>query len=268
MKRYKNSILLSLACLVSFGYHTATHAFLKDLKFWSSGKEEVISLTEKVPESCGISISNIKGDITVKTWKQQKVVIEARKRGSEQAIDATTVKKTLANNRLRIETIYKDPKTKCAVHYDILVPDSARLQSVTTEKGSITIANAQHGAMAKTERGNILLENVTGPVKTSANRGSITIAASELKPENKILAITGRGNIKLTMPESSNADVFLKTTKGAINSEIPITTKSRTMKFNRNTLAQLKREAYGKIGEGGSAIKLHTGSGNINVTSS
>jgi hypothetical protein len=112
------------------------------------------------------------------------------------------------------------------------------------------------------------LDNVKGAVKTSANRGSIKICAAELTPKNKILAITGRGNIKLTMPESSNADVFLKTTKGTITSEIPITTSSRTMKFNRNTLAQLKREAYGKIGEGGSAIKLHTGIGNIDMASS
>lgn len=268
MTHVKKNIILSLSLFISFGHHTETQAFLKDFKFWKGGKEETLSLYENVGDKCNISIVGKRGDINVKTWSKPKVVIEARKRGSQQALDATIVKKTLAHNKLRIETVAKDPKLKCTVCYDILIPESARLQSVTTDRGSITIANIHHGAMAKTENGTITLENVKGPIKTSTNRGTISIAAAELTPEYKILAFSARGNIKLTVPQDSDADVYLKTTRGTINSEIPITTQARTMKFNPKTLAQLKREASGIMGQGGSSIKLHTGSGNISVVSS
>ena len=268
MTHLKKNLFISFCLMISLGYHTATQAFLKDLKFWKKGKEETLSLSEAVSEKCNISITNLKGNINVKTWEKSKVVIEVKKEGSQEALDATTVIKKFAHNKLKIETISKDPKAKSTVHYDILIPSSARLQSVTTDRGSITIANISHGAMAKTEKGTITFENVKGPIKASTNRGSINIDAAELIPEHKILAFSAKGNIKLSMPQGSDADVFFKTTRGSINSDIEITTQPRTMKFNSKTLAQLKRQASGTIGRGGSPIKLHTGSGNISVISS
>lgn len=269
MKLIKKPISAIFISLIVLGHHTQMNALklpsFGKFKFWSSGKEEVVSLTEIVEPGCDITISNLKGNITVKTWRQEKVIIEAKKHGSEKALDTVTINKRYAQNKLLIETISTDKKVKCSVDYEILVPESSRLKSINTNRGTISVANAQHGVAAKTERGEILVENTRGWIKTNAERGSITIASNDFDAQSKILAIAGKGNINLAVPSRINANLFCKTARGSVNSEVPITTKARTMKFNSKTLAELKREAFGTIGEGGSAIKLHTGRGNIKI---
>jgi hypothetical protein len=269
MKLIKKPISAIFISLIVLGHHTQMNALklpsFGKFKFWSSGKEEVVSLTEIVEPGCNITVSNLNGNVSVKTWRQEKVIVEAKKHGSEKALDSTSIKKRYAKNELFIETISQDKKTKCSVDYEILVPESSRLRSINTNRGKITITNVQHGVAAKTSRGEIVVENTRGWIKTNAERGSITIASNDFDAESKILAVAGKGNINLALPSRTNANVFCKTAKGYVNSEVPITTKSRTMKFNSKTLAELKREALGVIGEGGSSIKLHTGRGNIKI---
>jgi hypothetical protein len=53
-------------------YSNQTVTFWKELKFWNTDKQEVISLTKKVPHDCKIDIHNVKGNICIKPWKQAK----------------------------------------------------------------------------------------------------------------------------------------------------------------------------------------------------
>lgn len=261
MKLHKYLFMVMIVTIC--GYHTATHGFLKELKFWDSGREEIVSLTQQVPNDCVIKVKNYRGNISVKTWKKNKIVIEARKKGSEKALHNTKVSKYLSGKLVTIETVYDLPNINCNVHYDILVPETAKLKSLTTDKGNISINNAHQGIMAKTEKGTITIENGSGEIQTSSTKGSINISTTKLLPEDKILAISGKGHIKLTIPQDTNADLLAKTTRGLVKSEHAITTKSKTMKFNTTTLAQLKKEVEGTIGKGGASIKLHTSGGNI-----
>lgn len=264
MKRNTIVPVYTVLSLIILGHHTPTNAFLKGFSFFKKGSEQVVSLNEMVEPNCKVSISNIKGDITIKTWKTNKVVIEAHKKGSEKSLYDTDIKKTFAKNHLSIETVFKASDTKCNVHYHILVPETARLQAVKTEKGKITISNIQNGIMAKTGRGAIVMNDVSGPVKTSTTSGEISIKAKNIIPESKILAMSGKGTITLSFPKKTNSHIHLVTSKGQVKSDHTITTESRSMKYNSKTLAQLKKEAKGTIGSGGnSSIKLHTGSGNI-----
>lgn len=269
MKFLRKTLPAICISLIVLGQHTQLVALklpsFKNLQFWKSGKEEIVSLTETVEPGCTITVNNLQGNVAIKTWRQEKVIIEAKKRGSEKTLDSTMVRKHLVKNDLLIETVCDEKKTRCTVDYEILIPESSRIKSINTQKGKITVANVQHGLSATTERGEILVENSRGWIKTNSHHGSITIAANDFGQESKILAIAGKGNINLAVPSHINANVFCKTDRGFVNSEIPITTKSRTMKFNSKTLAELKREALGTIGEGGSAIKLHTGKGNIKI---
>jgi len=264
MKRHYSITIFTVSLILLMGQHTPAKAFFKGVSFFAKSKEEVVSLTEKVPADCKISIANIRGDITIKTWKTNKVVIEARKKGSEDSLLNTNIKKSFAKNHLSIETAFKASNTKCSVHYHVLIPESARLQAVKTEQGKISITNVQNGIMAKTGRGAIVMKDVSGPIKTSTTSGAITIQAKDIIPDSKILAMSGKGNITVTFPSKTDTRVHLRTNRGQVKSDHIITTESRTMKYNSKTLAQLKKEAKGTIGRGGnSSIKLHTGSGNV-----
>jgi hypothetical protein len=252
-----------------FLYSTQTVTFWKELKFWNTDKQEVTSLTKKVPHDCIIDIHNVTGNICIKPWKQSKIMIEARKKGSEKALEATTIKAdfcaTTKNFTIETTCLNAEP---CTVDYDILIPESACVQSVNTKEGTITFSNSQKGIMARTEKGDIKLDGVTGEIKTSTHKGSIKIYTNEPLKNHKILAIAEKGDIKVCVPKETNAQVYLKTIHGSVKSEIPITLQPMTIKYNSSTLAQLKKEASGTIGEGGQAIiKLHTSNGNIKVVS-
>jgi len=249
---------------------TVANSFLKGFSPFKSHPEEKISLSEQVSDKCRISISNINGDISVKSWKHNKIVIEAVKKGSEKSILDTKIKKTVTNDTVNIETAFTGNDAKCTVNYDILIPESAHLQSVQTREGKITITNVQNGVVAKTENGPIVLDNVTGPIKTSSNQGCITISTQSLISDNDILAITGKGTIKVSFPQDSDADVHLKTNSGSITSAHDITFEELTMKLNKKTLAEFKKVAQGTIGRKATnsgkkiaSLKLHTSKGNI-----
>lgn len=259
-------LFFTLNCLL---YSNQTVTFWKELRFWNTDRQEVISLTKKVPHDCKVDIHNVKGNICIKPWKQPKIMIEARKKGNEKALEATVIKADFCatTKNFIIETSCKNAEP-CTVDYDILIPESACVESVNTQEGTITFSNSSKGIMARTEKGDIKLDSVSGEIKTSTTKGSIDIYTNEPLKNHKILAIAEKGNIKVCIPKETNAQVYLKTTHGSVKSDIPITLQPMTIKYNSNTLAQLKKEACGTIGEGGSAIlKLHTSNGNIKVVS-
>ncbi|NBP15758.1 hypothetical protein EBU95_15440 [bacterium] len=267
--KHNQSLLYLFFTLNCFLYSTETVTFWKELKFWNSDKQDVISLNKKVPNQCKIEIHNVRGNICIKPWKQSKIMIEARKNGTEKAIEETLIKAdicpTTKNFTIETSCLNAEP---CKVDYDILIPESASIQSVNTKEGTITFCNSSKGIMARTEKGDIKLDGVTGEIKTSTTKGSIEIYINEPLKNNKILAIVEKGNIKVSIPKETNAQVYLKTTHGSVKSDIPITLQPMTIKYNSNTLAQLKKEACGTIGEGGEAIlKLHTSNGNIKLVS-
>ena len=115
--------------------------------------------------------------------------------------------------------------------YKIKVPDNFSLDiesgcergsniSVTNVKGEIDIKNCQ----------GIDLKNVTGPLVLSTISGNIDIAYGSTPPEKPISINAISGDIDITLPASTAADLDLKTIGGSFYSDFDFSQPKDNMK--------------------------------------
>jgi hypothetical protein len=258
----------TLIVIALLGHCTAINSFWESFSLFESSKEEVISLDKKVPENCSFKIKNKKGNITVKTWKKQKIVVEACKKGTEKNLKNALVELAINQKEVILETTYISDKATCNIHYTLLVPENLNTLSLNTQKGNIKAENIKGKVIAQTEKGNIHLININGPLKTTTEEGTITISTKELHSKHSILAITKKGNVSISLPDKTSASLQVTTGQGRISSEHTVTTQPRTMKINKQAVAQMNKELFCTLGSGGPSLKIHTGKGNIDFISS
>ena len=226
---------------------------------------ETVSHQKEVSPNVALTVANINGDVTIKTWKNNSVLLDAVKKGRKEDVSSTKIAFHKDGNALSISTLAADAQRKpCTVHYTLLVPENCRLESVATESGKINIHNIQNKIVAHTHNGAIEMNNVSGTIETSTRRGEIVINTNTIIPDTRIFAFSEQGKINLSVPKKTNAVLTAETKQGKFESTVSITTSPQTMKFNNKTFAQLKQKADGTLGKGGTAsIKLHTKKGNI-----
>ena len=241
--------------------------FFEDFTWWwDNTKEEITTHEQTLTPGSTISISNKKGDIKITTWNKNKIVIEATKKGTDEEIKLTKVETLYTKHGASIKTIPLKTDRQCTVDYALIIPNTAILTMIETEKGAISIKNVSTATRAHAEYGSVNLDSVTNSVQVSTKHGGITIHTNEdLKATDKIVALTECGSITLEIPSDTNATLYAKTNKGSVTSEQPITLEPRTLKICQASLAELKRDIRGTLGHGGATIKLQTSRGNVRV---
>lgn len=259
-------ISLILLALSTFHFSHSITFFENFTWWWDNTKEEITTHEQTLTSGSHISVLNKKGNITIKTWNKNKLLIEMAKRGSEEELKLTKVETLYTKDGASIKTVPLKTDRLCTVDYTLIVPQTAILSTVQTEKGSISIKNVSTaGTRAHTEYGTVALDAVTNSVQASTKHGSITIHAQNLKPTDKIVALAERGSIELELPAATNATLYARTEKGSVTSEHPVTMEPRTLKVSQATLSELKRDVRGTLGRGGALIKLQTTRGNVRV---
>ncbi len=253
------------------GNFTASANIFEDISLWWKGKEEeVISHEHALTTKSHISIENSYGDITIATWKQPKIMLEATKIGSETSVKNAKIDLTYTKNGLTIKTVNLNPNEKCKIVFSIIVPSDAVLDSVKTDSGNIVVKSITTPVSITSNYGDITVTEAYHSVNAYTKNGSITISTMPtLTSENRIIAFTEKGTITLQVPEESNAHVCATTLRGHVSTEQPITLDPRTIKISTRTLAQLKKDVQGSLGDGkGPHVKLHTNKGNIKLVAS
>jgi hypothetical protein len=263
----KNTCVLLFCLSLSLVHSNKSITFFDNFTWWwDNTKEEIVTHDQPLAPHSHISVSNKKGNITISTWNKNKIVIEATKKGTDEELKLTKVETLYTKNGASIKTIPLKVDRQCSVDYTLIIPSTATLTMVETEKGSISIKNVSTATRAHAEYGSVNLDAVTNSVQVSTKHGGITIQSKNLKATDKIIALAEHGSIKLELPAETNATLYAKTNKGTVTSEQPITLEPRTLKICQASLAELKRDVRGALGHGGGAtIKLQTSRGNVRV---
>lgn len=255
--KQKHILAFSLLCTV----YTIQASLLDSL--WGI-TTEVVAHEQLLTPNTTLTLENTKGNISIKTWKQNKLVIEAVKKGSKEALANTDITAHYTPEGASIKTVLADSQLSCSVDYTILLPQTTTITLAHTDSGDITIKNTQKPIKAQTHKGSINFENVCNSAHASTKQGNITIQAKSLNANHKILAVADKGNIKLKLPAKTEAKLYAKTERGRVTSDHPITLEQRTMVINTKTIAELKKDVKGFMGnDKGAVIKLHTTHGNV-----
>jgi DUF4097 and DUF4098 domain-containing protein YvlB len=225
------------------------------------------------------SLDNVNGQVTVVTWKENKVEIKAVKvaRDDEKDLKDVEIRVDESAGAVAVKAIW--PKGRHDFHvrvdFDVKVPEGVNLKKVGTVNGNVEASGVFASAELETTNGTVAADGVKGPLDVSTTNGEIKVARHEgrLRAETTnggirleklvfkdgIQAETTNGSITLAIeaPEQINATLRAETTNGHISVDFPVTLKN---------LRQSRRLIEAQIGQGGPEISLHTTNGSITIT--
>jgi DUF4097 and DUF4098 domain-containing protein YvlB len=215
----KRTALIAALLLLVFAFAAAKERF-----------EEKFEKTMSLPKDGKVHISNISGDITIATWGQDQVKIDALKvstadtaaKAKENAAKVT-IEALMEGNILRIETKYpksdrlwKGESLNVSVVYQLTIPAGAAVKAknisgdVMAENiggaadlgavsGDVRLKKAAKGADCSTVSGDLEASDVSGDVFLKSVSGSIT--ASMIRGSVQAESVSG----DLTLTEVSEA---------------------------------------------------------------
>ena len=186
--------------------------------------EEKFEKTEALAKDGKVFLSNVSGDVEVRTWDKDEVKIDALKVSEASSLSQAkencglvTIEVTKEAGLLRIETKYPHQKTfwggnsiNVSVDYKLWIPAkaSAEVKSVSGDveleaiggavkagvvSGSVTLKKAAAGADLNTVSGELTLEDITGNVYLKTVSGDIDVT----RIKGSIEAETVSGGIEM-----------------------------------------------------------------------
>lgn len=123
-----------------------------------------------------VNVSNTNGEIRVSSWQENRVRVDAYKRGQEGELGRIEIRVTAAPGRLEIKTVFPESKgDRARVDYVLTVPATAQLNSLSTNSGAIVVTGPVAAVTARALSGEVSLSDVAGAVIVSAHSGNVTL---------------------------------------------------------------------------------------------
>lgn len=211
-----------------------------------------------------IILKNHTGSITVSTWNQDKIMLEANKHGKEHELPNTTVSVKQAKKTTTIKTTSNTKSNPLPTDYTLIIPQHSCL-TITNSNGPLHVKDTYGALNLETLSGSIKLENIQGSVHSQAPKGSITLELASLPQENSIF-LEARKALTVKLTPSINANLNAKTSTGTITSDVYITLDPITTKLNKAAWKRMKKTVEGTIGSGGAPITLDSLYGTIHIS--
>ncbi len=213
---------------------------------------------EVVPLSAGgtFEIDNKNGSITIKTWNEGNVRIEAEKVAKTQdALDDIEIDIQGSGDSVRVETHH--PRNRLwggggKVSYVITVPSEANVRA-STANGSLTIDGVQGKVDASSVNGSVKVADVVGVMDVSTTNGSIRADyARALDGRHRFK--TTNGSVRVYLPNDAGGDFDAKTVNGRIEVDFPT-----------NLTSSGRRHQRGSFGSGGGSFDIRTVNGSVKI---
>lgn len=231
---------------------------------FSPKEQEQLTTYEHYLDSHGtLEIKNNNGSITVKTWDQNKAIIEITQKGTSQEIKDVTLETHATDDYISVAARHA-PNSNIKVDYTIQVPRKIKIK-LTNSQGDIKLEQIHGPLSVFNMQGTIYIKNASNSVEAKTGTGNIFLSHTALKAATPISLETEHGAIKLAVPEESCAYLKAKTLNGTISCALYVTMKSRTTKLNEQVWEHIKRDVEGSIGTGGARISLYTVTGAIAI---
>lgn len=225
--------------------------------------DEIIEKTFQVTEPVCLTVSNIRGSITIQPGRENLIEVKAVKHGNFDS-DRYTVEMTQdSDGSVRIETrsdehpfefVSLPPK----VEYTLKVPQGLQLNA-SGVSSSLKVSGLKGDFRFKSVSGGVDLDDLTGPIKANVVSGDIS--GTRLAGKLELQAISGRvrllksnfpfadvstvsgglilqtpltegpyrfssvsGNVKMLVPADTRCNAKLDSISGSIQSTLPATT--------------------------------------------
>jgi hypothetical protein len=235
---------------------------------------ETIDKTFDVRPGATLTLSNVNGRVTVGAWDQSRVRVLAYKevKGDsgevQQALKELKVEMTPRDGGLVVNTRYPRNEgmssifdwltgdhVNAQVRYEVTVPRTMNVD-VETVNGSIHVSGINGKHELETTNGKIEVARCSGSLDAETTNGAISAELTSVAKNQPLSFETTNGRIEVTLPANLAVDVDAGTTNGSIHSDLPVS----TTRISKNSLR-------GAINGGGTALRMRTTNGGIDIKS-
>jgi DUF4097 and DUF4098 domain-containing protein YvlB len=206
-----------------------------------------------------LELSNVNGTVRIEAWDKDVVEVRAVKTTSEKESNLDRVSidvDSRPDGGLSISTRYpQEEGVEVAVDYTVHVPRRAQVTHVNTVNGSLRVADLDSVGELHTVNGNIEVFEGSGDVHAHTTNGNVYLELKRPADAKGALAETTNGSVLLAIPADLAANLEAHCMNGSFTSELPVVMRG----------AVQPRVLHGKLGRGGTPIRLGTVNGVIRV---
>jgi hypothetical protein len=221
------------------------------------GFRESVEISKPLTANGRFSLENTNGSITVATWNEPRVRVEAIKAArSEHALREIDVRVEGEGDAVDVST--RLPRGRWfggggKVDYTITVPGSASV-SVRNVNGRIEIRGVGGAVRARDVNGSIEAEDLRGAVEAETVNGTVDVRMAHVAPHSRNRIATTNGTVRVTLPRDAGADVEASTVNGAVHCD-----------FDLQDGHVGRKKLEGRIGEGGARFELRAVNGTAGI---
>jgi DUF4097 and DUF4098 domain-containing protein YvlB len=230
----------------------------------------------RLAQGSRVSIKNISGDVIVKGYDGEAVVVMGYKEGRDR--DQVSVEDLSDGSRVEVKVRYPE-RCNCnaSVRFEVKVPRMINLDydAFSSVSGNVEVSEAMGTIRAKSVSGDVNVKEVAGTIQANSVSGDVAVEQAsgavsakstsgnvrvdlqrlEGSNANRMEFGSVSGNVEVKMPGSVGAEVEMSTMSGHLETDFPITIEKREYGPGRS--------ARGRVGDGSRALKLSSVSGNV-----
>jgi hypothetical protein len=221
-----------------------------------------------------LEVSGVLGDIQVTRGTGTEVVAKAVKHGRRHDASEVDIKVIKRADGVLICTLYptrydSDRENTCdddgdgnhsnvrdndvEVDFTIEVPDGVNVD-VKTIVGDVEATGIRGSVDASSVTGSVVVE-ASGEVSAHSVSGDVRATIGSASPARDLDFKTISGDVTLTVPQNFNADLYLKSQFGRVDTDFDLTLRK----------SRFGESLRGKAGKGGAALDASTLSGRISL---
>ncbi len=226
-----------------------------------------VRLSVDVPDGMGVEVNSKSGDVVTDGLDGPQALMTASgdisvsgARGPLRAVSASGDISASDIAAARLQTVSGDldvehvsaPLVAATTSGGIAVSAAADSLALTSVSGDIRVAAAPRGLVARTTSGDVVARATRGRVRLESSSGSVNVDLES--PLHQAEITTTSGNIDVHLARTLGCNLEMRTTNGTLDTAAPLQVRT----VSRHLVA-------GVIGQGGTAVRLRSSSGDIKV---
>jgi len=147
-----------------------------------------------------ISVNNLSGNVRVTSWGENRVKVDAIKRGErEDEIRQVEIQVVATAERIDIRTVYpRQRSSRVSVDFELKVPRTAALSPLNATSGNITVIGPVARVISIATSGNVMAQDINGDASLTATSGNV----GALRIKGELRTNTMSGNISVNEVDS------------------------------------------------------------------
>jgi hypothetical protein len=232
--------------------------------------------TYRLGSGGSINIRNVSGNINIKGYDGDSVIVNGFKQGRDQ--DKVSIEDTSGGNNVSLGVRYeRNCNCDASVRFEVQVPRNIRYEfdkistasgdiqmsdlsgdmEVHTASGDVTITNVTGRISAATASGEMRVKNVTGTVTARSASGDVEVQIARLEGSGNMEFASASGDVRVSAPADLDGNVEMSSATGSLRTDFPI-------QVENNEYGPGAR-ARGRLGSGSRNLRLSSASGNVSL---